>query len=87
VIRGTSYPDVLRALFVNTGFGVAGLCQAVEALRKVGIPTSMLVSKRAIEMYTLSHTIGQRGGGAKGDPEPVLPGSEPSVLKVYARAL
>ena len=82
VIRGTSYADVLRALFVNSRFQVAGLCEAVDALRKAGIPTSLLGSKRAIEMYTLGHTIGQ-SGGAKRDSEPVPPGSELRVLKVY----
>jgi hypothetical protein len=40
VIRGPSYTDVLRALFENTRFEVAGLCQAVEELRRSGIPTS-----------------------------------------------
>ena len=86
MIRGTSYADVLRALFVNSRFQVAGLCEAVEALRKAGVPTSMLGSKRAVEMYTLGHTIGQ-SGGAKPDyePAPSPPGSEPRILKVYAR--
>jgi hypothetical protein len=84
VIRGTSYVDVLRALFVNSRYEVAGLCHAVEALRKAGVPANMLGSKRAVELYTLGHTIGQ-SGGAKADSDPSPPGSEPSVLKVYAR--
>jgi hypothetical protein len=41
VIRFTSYEAVLRALLVNPRFEVAGLCYAVEALRKADIPASM----------------------------------------------
>ena len=82
-IRGTSYVDVLRALFVNSRFQVAGLCEAVDALRKAGMSVNLLGSRRAIEMFSLGHTIGQRGGGTNSSSEPTPPGDKPRVLKLF----
>jgi hypothetical protein len=51
------------------------------------MPASMLGSERAVELYTIAHTIGTSGGGAKSNSEPTLPGSEGCMLKAYARVL
>ena len=81
-IRGTSYVDVLRALFVNSRSQVAGLCEAISALRKAGASVGLLGSKRAIDLFNLGHTISQRGGSASLN-KPAPPGRHQRVLRVF----
>ena len=88
IVRGTSYADVLRALFTNSRYQTAGLCEAVAALHKANAPAAdLLGSRRALELFQLGgHTIApQRGAGfvrtkaAAAAP----PGRAPRVLRVY----
>jgi hypothetical protein len=67
---------------VNSGFQVSGMCEAVDALRKAGVPGSLLGSRRATDLYNLGHTIGQRGGRVLSKRSP--PGRRPRVLRVSA---
>ena len=84
-VRGTSYVDVLRALFVNSRFTTAGLCEAVAALRKAGAAVDLLGSQRAIDLYSLGgHTVAQRGGSCRiRENAHQPPGRAPRVLRVY----
>ena len=97
LVRGTSYADVLRALFLDSRYEVAGLCEAVGALHKAGAPADLLGSRRAIDLFNLGgHTLAQEGGGAGGTSHrrlsaleleqrrrPPLPGRTPNILRVY----
>ena len=80
-VRGTSYVDVLRALFVNSGFQTAGLCEAVGALRNAGAPADFLGSRRALDLYMVGHTLSQGGAGRVKAKHP--PGRAPRVLLTY----
>jgi hypothetical protein len=83
VVRGTSYVDVLRALFISTRFQTAGLCDAVAALRKAGMSVELLGSRNAIDLFNLGgHTVRtQSGSGRSSKAAP--PGRVPHVLRVY----
>ena len=97
LVRGTNYADVLRALFLDSRYEVAGLCEAVGALHKAGAPADLLGSRRAIDLFNLGgHTLAQEGGGAGGTSHrrlsaleleqrrrPPLPGRTPNILRVY----
>ena len=53
ILRGTSYSDVLRSLFVNSKFAVPGLPEAVTALHAAGVPNKMLGSQRAKRIHEI----------------------------------
>jgi hypothetical protein len=79
-IRGSNYLDVLRALMVDAGYEAAGLCEAVEAVKKAGIPASMLGSALAKQLYTLGHVHAHGGPGSA--VFEAIPGKAPRVLRV-----
>lgn len=97
LVRGTNYADVLRALFLDSRYEVAGLCEAVGALHKAGAPADLLGSRRAIDLFNLGgHTLAQEGGAdgtshrrlsalklEQRPPPPPLPGRAPNILRVY----
>ena len=81
-VRGTSYADVLCALFTNSRYQTAGLCEAVAALRKAGAPVDLIGSRRAADLFNMGgHTVGQGGAGRLRNDAP--PGRAPRVLRVY----
>lgn len=49
VVRGTSFGDLMRSLFVDSGFPCTGLSQMVAALQHIGVTEEMLSSKKAKE--------------------------------------
>jgi hypothetical protein len=86
ILRGTSYADVLRALYTNSRYETAGLCDAVAALHKANAPADLLGSRRALDLFQLGgHTVAQRGAGSAGTKAAVAapPGRAPRILRVY----
>lgn len=49
VQKGTSFADLMRSLFVESGFPATGLSHLVGALHHIGVTEDMLSSKRAKE--------------------------------------
>jgi hypothetical protein len=80
-IRGSNYLDVLRALMIDAGYEAAGLCEAVEAIKSVGIPATMLGSSLARQLYTIGHVRAHNEPGSV--TYDAIPGSAPRVLRVY----
>jgi hypothetical protein len=80
-IRGSNYLDVLRALMIDAGYEAAGLCEAVEAIKSVGIPATMLGSSLARQLYTIGHVRAHAGPGSV--TYDAIPGNAPRVLRVY----
>lgn len=85
LVRGTSYIDVLRALFVNVAYETAGLCEAVQALKEARLPAAALGSSKANDLYVMGHT---RDDKVEDNVQSLLPNSKPPgvaprVLRIY----
>ena len=98
ILRGTSYADVLRSLFVDSKFEVPGTREAVQAILRSGGSSALLASQRAKRLYSILKTatpsqstvtdipVASEHTEQTGQGEMYryrLPGRKPKVLRLY----